>query len=429
MAGFDVVYEIFSNPHSLGDSFYLRQTGMQIASIDGMVGVRTPPWLLLIGGFSFLCHSCDCFMLTRLPLFLSLDRNATSKHQSQVVEVYERSTSEEAGLKAGDVIVEVDGRDVLNASHEKVIQLLKSPNEFITLSVVPLDHQMLVDVVRIMEKQYADALGTKPEAVVRKNSKKSGKLAYAPSTPTPHTTTAATTPAARPPPQTATNQANPASLPPPPGSSTDGWHVLKEGLLVRTKKASGFFKSIKTRRYVLKVQPLTLTPELEYYAPTGSRLLGSLNCSGATVKPGFGAGFTIHAAVEERSWVLAAEGGDVRESVAWMKVRGGAHPPTLTIHQNAVLTEQRCKAEAPKSVFFGAFVFFFRPAWCACLSWLRVHDMNADHDVKTPYTFVWLASPLSKGNKKRSAPKEAARHRWSYRHHHPGVDTGGSRLV
>lgn len=239
------------------------------------------------------------------------------------------STAEEAGLKAGDVIVEVDGRDVLNASHEKVIQLLKSPNEHITLSVVPADHQMLVDVVRIMEKEYMDSLDsanalttpssarTTSNTTVRKA--KSGHIGHLPSsslqvatattaaTPaTPHAAAAAAaavTPTPTPPPQ------SPPSSPP-----TSGWLVVKEGLLIKSKKASGFFKSVKTRRFVLKVQPLSLTPELEYYAPTGTSVLGSLDCTGALIKPGFGAGFTIHAAVEDRQWTLAAEGSDVRTS-------------------------------------------------------------------------------------------------------------------
>jgi hypothetical protein len=46
------------------------------------------------------------------------------------------SQAEDAGLKVDDVIVEIDGRDVLNASHDRVIQLLQSNKQSVMVAVV-----------------------------------------------------------------------------------------------------------------------------------------------------------------------------------------------------------------------------------------------------------------------------------------------------
>jgi S1-C subfamily serine protease len=45
---------------------------------------------------------------------------------ARITTVLADSTAQEAGIRVGDVIVEIDGRDVLNASHETVLGLLKS---------------------------------------------------------------------------------------------------------------------------------------------------------------------------------------------------------------------------------------------------------------------------------------------------------------
>jgi hypothetical protein len=165
-----------------------------------------------------------------------------------VLTVHAGSTAECAGIKVGDVIVEIDGREVLNASHANVIKLLKSPAEFVTLSVVPAGHKMLLDPVDIMEQQIIHML----KRSISSNHKGGAGIGGSGSGGGGGGRTKTST---RTGPNSNTDAATALSSSHLVRVETSGWVVKKEGWLLKSTRASGFYKQVKRRYFVLKIQP------------------------------------------------------------------------------------------------------------------------------------------------------------------------------
>lgn len=216
-----------------------------------------------------------------------------------IVEVRPGSTAAEAGLKPGDVITEIDGRSVLNSPHSTVMDLLRSPHESVTLGLIASGKRasdpttlMTNEITGMMDAETASKV---PVASIR------------------HTSSIARKPTKRKEPKSkVVKQESASDL---YRAETSGWLVRKQGYLLKSSKGSGYYKSVKRRFFVLKIQPLVLNAELEYYE--NGTLRGSMSLAGALVKPGLGATFTIH--TDDRMWALATEDNDFQACLSWMQ--------------------------------------------------------------------------------------------------------------